>query len=101
MPVIKIYGFEKNDEEVVILREKISAKMAEIFAPGQSGIVIIPSQCQACDKTLEKYQYLEIFYGTSEHKKTISKLLIDLGVNNEMDMIFRQLPPDEFIPAKE
>jgi hypothetical protein len=101
MPVIKIYGFTEETAVATEFREKIATEMVKHFPSGTSATVLIFSSCKTCDEKPESYEYLEILYEKPEQKETITKILIELGVNQEKDIIFIRMEPEHFIPAEE
>jgi len=101
MPVIKIYGFSEATVVATELRKKIATELEKQFPLGTAGTVLVFSHCETCDEKPEQYEYLEVIYEKLEQKETITKILLELGINQENDIIFLRMEPDHFIPAEE
>jgi len=99
MPIIKIFGFSENNSKAEKIRHKIDEAMGPAFKQGETGTVLIHSDCRVCDPKSEKYEYLEVIFRFQAQKDIIIATLKDLHL--ELDVVFIRLDEDGFIPADE
>ena len=98
MPIVKIYGFEEDKDEMWNLSNDLTEGLVKIFGENGVGIVIVYSNCFVCGSG-ESYKYLEILYRKKKDLKKIMGFLKKIKV--ELDVVSIKLLKKGFVSDQE
>jgi len=98
MPIVKIYGFEKDKPELWNIVMKLTNEFTNMFGRNGVGIVVVFSNCFTCGGGGENYQYLEILYRKNKDLKKIMKFLKEIKIG--LDIVSIKLLKKGFIEDK-